>query len=130
MPLKFIRKALGILRGGSTPFEIGLAVTLGILLGMIPGFSLLTLLLIVAALLLNIPVRIFILAFIVGKLLSVPLAPLTYGVGTLLLSIGPVESLVRLLVNAPFTAWMDFDRYCTLGGIPVGLLIGVGASIF
>jgi uncharacterized protein (TIGR03546 family) len=128
-PLKYIRKIARIFRGGSTPVEIGAAVTLGMVLGMTPGFSLLAVALILLVILLNVPVRLVLLSLMIGKALSVPLAAVTFLIGKTLLAIGPVESLVRLLVNAPVTAWMDFDRYCTLGGLLLGTVLGVGLSV-
>ncbi|MFH1549616.1 MAG: DUF2062 domain-containing protein, partial [Planctomycetota bacterium] len=129
-PLKYLRKLIAILRGGSTSVEISLAITLGVVLGMLPGFSLLTIALFLLALLLNIPFRLFILTFILGSLISMPLTYVTFATGAFLLTIGPIESAARALVNAPVTAWMDFDRYCTLGGILVGVVIGLLLSAF
>ena len=129
-PLKYLRKLIAILRGGSTSVEITLAITLGVVLGMLPGFSLLTIALFLLALLLNIPFRLFILTFILGSLISMPLTYVTFAMGAFLLTISPIESAVRALVNAPVTAWMDFDRYCTLGGILVGVVIGLLLSAF
>ncbi len=129
-PLKYLRKLIAILRGGSTSVEISLAITLGVVLGMLPGFSLLTIALFLLALLLNIPFRLFILTFALGSLISIPLTYVTFATGAFLLTIGPIESAARALVNAPVTAWMDFDRYCTLGGILVGVVIGLLLSAF
>ena len=129
-PLKYLRKLIAILRGGSTSVEISLAITLGVVLGMLPGFSLLTIALFLLALLLNIPFRLFILTFILGSLISMPLTYVTFATGAFLLTISPIESAARALVNAPVTAWMDFDRYCTLGGILVGVVIGLLLSAF
>ena len=128
-PLKFFKKLVRILRGGSTIVEIGTAVTLGMLLGFLPWFSALSLCLILLLLLLNTPVHLAVLAFALGKVLSLPLAVVTYHIGRGVLAVGPLESLVRALVNAPVTAWMDLDRYCTLGGIVLGGALGVGLSL-
>ena len=124
-PLRLLRKLIAVLRGGATPAEVALAVALGVLTGFMPVLSLLTVLLVGAALLLNTSVAVVLVSFGVGKVLSVLLAPVTFGMGKLLLDAPPVEALVRSAANTPFTAWMDLDRYCTLGGMPVGIWIGV-----
>ena len=128
-PLKYIKKIVRIFRGGSTITEIGLAITLGMVLGFLPGFSLLTVCLICALALLNVPVRLAILSFVAGGALSLPLGAVTFLMGRAILAIGPAEALARFLVNAPVTAWMDLDRYCTLGGIVAGCVLGVGTSL-
>jgi len=128
-PWKLLKKLIGVLRGGATPVEIGMAVILGVLTGFIPGFSLLTLLLITLVLLLNVSVGLFLFSLVLGKLLSLALAPVTYGAGKLLLDVPPVAEGVGALANAPVAAWMDLDRYCTLGGAPVGLVIGLVLSL-
>jgi uncharacterized protein (TIGR03546 family) len=124
-----LRKLFSIFRGGATPLEIGLAITLGVVMGMLPGFSLLHICIIFVALLINIPAGVFILSFLFGKLISYPLTYVTFAIGKALLSIGFIEAILRFFVNAPVTAWMDLDRYCTIGGIPLGIAVGVGLSI-
>jgi uncharacterized protein (TIGR03546 family) len=124
-----VRKILSILRGGATPFEVGLAIVLGTLLGFLPGFSLLSVILIALILVLNVPIPLALLAVAVAKGLSFVVEPYTYLVGRMLLKIPPIEQGVSRLVNGPFSAWMDLDRYCTLGGIPVSIAVGIALAI-
>lgn len=127
--LKRLRKLIAVLRGGATPVEVGMAATLGVLLGFVPLASALTIVLGVVILVLNLPLSLVLFTFALGKLAAVALRPVTYGWGRVMLEVGPVRSAVAGLANAPFTAWMDLDRYCTLGGIPVGLLLGLLGAV-
>jgi uncharacterized protein (TIGR03546 family) len=125
---KWFRKLVGILRGGSTPMEVGMAVVFGTVVGFLPGFSLLSVFLVVLVLLLNAPLGIFLAGLAAGKILALPLAVVTYHIGRALLAIDPVRSAVAVLVNAPVTAWMDLDRYSALGGVVLGLVLGLALS--
>jgi len=129
MLITTIRKFFSIFRGGSTPFEIGLGVTLAMVIGMMPGVSLLHICLAFVVLLMNVPLAPFLLTLVVSKLISYPLTYVTYGIGKGLLAIGFIEGIARFFVNAPVTAWMDLDRYCTLGGIVLGIVLGLVLSI-
>jgi uncharacterized protein (TIGR03546 family) len=120
-----IRKIMSILRGGATPSEVALAILLGTLLGFLPGFSLVSLALIGLILVVNVPIPLALLAVAAGKALSIVLESYTYGIGKAMLEVSAIESAVGYLVNAPYAAWMDLDRYCTLGGIPMGIVAGI-----
>jgi len=124
-----IKKFFGIFRGGSTRFEIGMGITLGMTIGMLPGFSLLHICIAFAVLLINVPIAPFLLTYFVSKLISYPLTYVTYAIGKGLLGVGFIAGIVRFFVNAPVAAWLDLDRYCALGGITLGVVLGIVLSI-
>ena len=124
-----IKKFFGIFRGGSTRFEIGMGITLGMTIGMLPGFSLLHIYIAFAVLLTSVPLAPFLLTYLVSKLISYPLTYVTYAIGKGLLGVGFIAGIVKFFVNAPVAAWLDLDRYCALGGITLGVVLGIVLSI-
>ncbi len=124
-PLKLLRKLIRILRGGAAPAEVFLAVALGIVTGFVPGFNFSLILLLLILLLLNANVAVFLFFLAAAKLVSLPLTPVSFGLGKALLAIPPIRGLVRTLVNAPVTALMDLESYTLLGSLVIGAIIGV-----
>lgn len=131
------RKIGSILRGKATLPQILSACVLGGVLGFVPGFFLpgdlgggfmqapgLILALFALVLVVDANLAIFGLVTLVAKLLSFVLLPVSFAAGRWLLD-GPAEGIVRLLVNAPVTAWFGFERYATSGGVAVGLAFGL-----
>jgi len=129
-PWALFRKTMKILRGGATSRDVAIGVLLGFLWGMIPGFNL-TVLIIVLLLLLvfnaNIPSAVFSLAL--GKLISITCAPLLYEMGFFLIHNTGCEGLVREVCDTPVLAFLDFQVYCVFAGLIVGLIVGVILAI-
>jgi len=128
-PIKLMRKLIGILRGGAAPAEVFLAVLLGVLAGFVTGLNLTFVFLLVVLLVLNANVAVFLFFFLIGKLISIPVAPLSFKLGKALLAIPGVETVVRKFVNAPVAALMGLERYVLLGGIILGVVLGVIAAL-
>jgi len=122
---KLLRKMARILRGEALPFQIVTAVTLGVLGGFMMGANLIFVLLLLLMLVLNLNLGLFLISLALGKSFAIILAPLTFRLGVWLLDIGPVQAIVRKLVNSPVTALMDLERYVVLGGLFAGLVMGV-----
>jgi len=124
-PIKLVRKLIGILRGGAAPFEVFLAVLLGVIAGFVVGFNLTFIALLVILLILNANVAVFLFFFLVGKLIAIPLTPLSFKLGKALLAVPGIEGLVRKIVNAPVAAFLGFERYALLGGLVIGIVLGL-----
>ena len=128
-PWALFRKTMKILRGGATSRDVALGVLLGFLWGMIPGFNL-TVLIIVLLLLIfnaNIPSAVFALAL--GKLISITGAPLMYELGFFLIHNTGCEGLVRSVCDTPVLAFLDFQIYCVFAGLVFGLIVGIILAI-
>ncbi|MFN7587720.1 MAG: hypothetical protein ACK501_13745 [Planctomycetota bacterium] len=135
------RKIGSVLRGKATPMQVMFATVIGGMLGFVPGFFLpgdlggglmqapgLMLSLLCLVLILNANLAVFGLCTLVGKLLSVALLSVSYGLGTWLLE-GPLQGLFHGLVNGPVTAWFGLEYYATSGGLVLGLVFGVTAGV-
>lgn len=138
MILRSIGKSL---RGKATPTQLFLATLLGGMLGFVPGFLLpgdlgggfaqapATILgLLFLVLVLNANLALFGLTLAAAKLLALLLMPVSFGVGRWLVD-GPLEGLMRWLVNAPVFAWCGFEYYATTGGLVLGAVFGCLAGL-
>ncbi len=105
---------------GLTPFPL-----CGVLIGFNPGASLTLALAILITLLLNANVGFTLLGVLVGKILCVALAPVSFHTGFFIIHNMGMEGLFTKLVNAPVTALMDLNVYAMVGGLPYALVAGI-----
>ncbi len=122
---KIVRKIGKMLRGGAGQKEIFLGTLCGVLIGFNPEASLTLALAILITLLLNANVGFTLLGVLVGKMLCLVLAPLSFYTGFFIIHNMGLEGFFTQLVNAPITALMDLNVYAMVGGLPYALLIGV-----
>lgn len=123
-PLAIVRKIGKFVRGGGGAPQIILACTLGFTLGMIPGFSLTTILLILAIILLNVSIGMTLISVAVGKLASLILAPVTYSIGYAVIHNIGLEPLFVRIADTPVLALLDLHVYCLTGGLLAGGILG------
>lgn len=86
MFIKCMKYLLGVFRGSSSFLGLVLGVALGITIGILPGISLLHILLAFLLLAMNLPLAPAIIALVLGRLVSHPLAYETYAAGKAVLS--------------------------------------------
>jgi uncharacterized protein (TIGR03546 family) len=118
---------LAVFRGQVSPVFIFLSVLLGFWFGLTPGWSGLHVVLVVAVLLLNIHLGLFLLAAGVGKALCFAAAPILYHVGAWVHHYLP--ALLGLLASAPVIAVTDFNKYSVAGALVIGPVIGGAAGL-
>jgi uncharacterized protein (TIGR03546 family) len=118
------RKLIKLVRGGASPWQIILSCMLGTMLGMSPSFNALVLAGIVLFLILNLSLGLMLIGVLAGKALCLIAAPVTFEIGYVIIHSVGLESLFATAYQTPFIALMDLDRYCLVGGIPVGLIVG------
>ncbi len=122
-----LKKFVGILRGDVSPGLILLSVLLGFWFGLMPGWTGVHAVLLVAALVLNVHFGIFLLVAGIGKALCYAAAPIWYYVGTAVLP--PLEPLFGLLGSLPIIGLTDFARYAVAGTFVVGPVVGFVAGL-
>jgi uncharacterized protein (TIGR03546 family) len=126
-----LRKIAKVLRGAATPFQVTLACLLGSLLGFVPSFTRAPALVIGLVLLLvvfNANLAVAGLIGLAAKLAALLLGGVSFAAGQWLLD-GPPRELMRGLINAPVFAWCGLEWYLCAGGLLVGLLFGIVASV-
>ena len=127
---KIIRKIGKMLRGGAGKKEIFLGALCGVLIGFNPGASLTLALAILITLLLNANIGFTLLGILLGKVLCLMLAPLSFHTGFFIIHNMGLEGLFTKLANAPITALMDLNVYALVGGLPFALVIGIAFGKF
>ncbi len=123
--LKLFRKLVKLVRGGAGPIQIITGALLGMLIGMTPGINLTVVGLALALLILNASFGVAMLGILVGKLLCLVLAPLTFQIGYALIHGTPLGGLIPAVSETPVAAWLDLHYYCLVGGLPIALALGV-----
>ena len=123
-PIKLIRKLGKILRGGATFRDMFLGVFLGFAIGMIPGINLMVIILIFLLLFLNTNVALATLSIILGKILCLILAALTFHLGYWMIHGLGLVGLVRWAGNTPVVALLDLHVYSLMGALPLIIIIG------
>jgi len=124
---KFIRKLLAVLRGGVSPPIIFLSVMVGFSFGLIPGWSGLHTVIIIAMLILNIHTGLFLLSGALAKSLCFAAAPVLYHVGAWIQV--HMSFVLSLLESIPLIGITDFNRYSVTGAIVLGPIIGAIAGL-
>ena len=122
---KLIRKIGKLLRGGAGRKEILLGTLFGVLIGFCPGFNFSLLLLFLLALLLNSNFGFTAFGAAIGKLVSLPLAAVSFHIGFFIIHKIGLEGLFSTLCNAPVTALMDLNVYAVVGSFPIALILGI-----
>ncbi len=122
----FFREFGKFLVGRSTSFQVFATCILGSVMGFIPlPEGLLNLMLLIAlVVILNTHLFLVGLIFGISKLLALTLQDPISTLGESLV-LGPLEEIVRWLIHAPVTAWVGFEYYELIGGIPIALILGI-----
>lgn len=124
-PIGLIRKIGRFIRGGVTPSQAMLGCVLGVLLGMVPGFNLTLLAVILLLVVLNANGGLAVIGFAGGKVLCILLAPVTFRIGYFLIHEAGLEGLFRAAADTPVVALMDLHYYCLAGSLPIALAVGI-----
>ncbi len=123
-PIKLICKLGKALRGGATFRDMFLGIFLGFAIGMIPGVNLTIVFLILLVLFLNATGALAVLSFVLGRILCLVLAPVTFRLGYMMIHDMGLIGLVRSASDTPVVAMMDLHIYCLIGAIPLIIVIG------
>ncbi len=125
--ISWTRRLGKLVRGDAAPKALFLGALIGAMLGMVPGFNLTMLLLILLFFVLAANMGGMMLGFLLGKTVCLLAAPWTFEIGYGM--IHGNEALFASLATAPVIAWMDLDRYCLIGGLPIGVGLGLGLGV-
>jgi uncharacterized protein (TIGR03546 family) len=129
-PLKWLRKIGKFIRGGTTPIQILLAAMLGLMLGLVPGFNMTHVLIIVALLIINVSLGIAITCFLVGKGLMLLLLPVSIHLENWAIIYTPLAAVMRWAGDTPVLALMRLEQPGVFGGIVLAIVLGMVTGIF
>ena len=115
---KKIRKLIALLRGQVSPVLVGIAAGLGFWFGLIPGFTGVSAVILIALVLLNVPVGLFLLFAGLGKSLCFAAAPVLYHFGLFIQE--HLVWLLQLLSKIPILGLTDFNTPAITGAVVGG----------
>jgi uncharacterized protein (TIGR03546 family) len=122
------RNLAACMRGGRQGRDVALAVALGLLAGFVTGWNLTLATVLLAAVLLNIRTRTFLVAWAVGFGGAWSLSGFTYRLGHVLLDSTPLGDCVAALGDSAVVALLDWDRYTLVGGACLAGVLALPAS--
>jgi|GEM_PF-1741585 len=125
---KLYETLLGVVETGLHPREVGVAVFLGMLAGFVTGWNLSLALVLVLALVMAAPLRVFSQTWAFSAALAWALTPASYRLGVQLLEHSALGNWLRPHAYSVWVALFDLDRFTLVGGAVLGALIGVLAG--
>ena len=112
-----------MLRGGSRPVNLALAVAFGLAIGFTVGWNFTFLALLLLAALANTNSRLLVASALAGAVVAWLASPLTAGIGALVFDETRLGSWVAALGDGPLAAMFDLDCYCLIGGLVLAFLL-------
>ncbi len=123
-PFSLFRKFIKMVRGGAATWQIVVSCMLGVIIGMIPGFTGLTFALLILFAIVNLSLGLMLIGVLIGKALCLVLAPYTFEIGYVIIHQIGMEGLFVQALQTPFVALMGLDVYCLVGALPVAIVVG------
>jgi hypothetical protein len=123
-----MRKIGKFIRGGATPIQILLAAVFGMMLGLVPGFNMTHVLVIVLLLVLNVSIGIALTCFLISKALLLLLLPLNIHLENLAILHTPIAGLFRWAGDTPVLALMRLEQPGVSGGLAMAVALGLLAG--
>ncbi len=107
----------------TSPAQLALGFTLGMILGAMPKTNLIALALCVAIFSLRCNRALGLVAAVAFSFLGTSLDPFTHKVGLAVLSIHSLQASYAWMLNMPFGAWVGFNNTVVLGTFLLGLYV-------
>jgi len=121
-----IYKIIKVFKGGATPGQISAGLTLGVILGLTPGWPAHMLALLLIVLILNVNLTLFLVGIALGKVVGWALDPAFDALGGYaLLNIDSLKGLYTAMYNSPFWMLTRFNNTLVMGGFVAALLFSL-----
>lgn len=119
-------RIIKVFRDGATPAQIAWGLTLGFMMGIIPGWPLHVFVLLLIALIFNVNLTMVGLGAIVTSLLTLALDPVLDTFGYYILSdIPALTGLFTHMYNSTFWMLTRFNNSLVMGGTALGILLAI-----
>ena len=118
-----IKKIWNALNHAGKPWQIAMAIALGMIVGFTPIFSLHNIVVLLVVLMLNIHFGIFVLAVSLFGILGFILDPLFSFIGQTILISDGLNGLFTSWFNNPFMQLTNFNNTITMGSLVVSLVL-------
>ena len=114
---------IAVLLTDRKPGQIGLAIALGAIVGLIPKDNILAVMLLLAIFLLRVNLGFGIMAAALFTQVGIALEPLAERIGSVVLHSSLAESLGTLFFDLPLAAWTSLNNTIVLGEFLLGILL-------
>ena len=122
--LKLLSKLIKVLRAGPSPAQVAGGFTLGMFLGLMPGFNFYWLLIFMVILFLNVNISAVILGWMVFSLFAYLLDPVAHNLGySLLVNVEWLKGIWTTLYNLPVFPLSGYNNTVVLGSLVISLLL-------
>jgi uncharacterized protein (TIGR03546 family) len=122
---KTARNLFKILNAELTPTQIAVGFCLGVFAGIVP-FGVHTYFILLVTLVFNCSFSGALLIFPLAKLVSIPLAPVSYALGQFALNmLAPIDSALNQLFHWPILALLEYQYYLNFGSYVLAVLLSV-----
>ncbi len=122
---RFIFKFLKELNSASSSKSVIIAIILGVIAGLLPGFNFFTFLIFIIVLIFRIPIALFIASYIFFDFVGFLIEPLLHKTGFWLLTASFLKPLWTFFYNLPLFRWSGFNNTIVMGGLIWGIVFGV-----
>ncbi len=124
--LDIIYKIIKVFKDGATPGQIAWGLTLGTMMGLMPGWPLQVIILLIISLILNVNLTMVGLGAVVSSLISWALDPLLNSLGSYVLTdIPQLTGLFTIMFNSTFWMLTRFNNTVVMGGFVLGVFSAV-----
>ncbi|WP_291171587.1 TIGR03546 family protein [Gimesia sp.] len=119
-PLRFLA---GAFSGASSPRQLALGFSMGMIIGLVPKENLTSVLLLFLLASLKINLSSASLATLLFSWLALLLDPLSHLIGHSVLLAAPMQGVWRWFYELPLAPWTDFNNTIVMGSLILGLLL-------
>ena len=131
MTLKFFLKLFKAINSNQSPNELCFGFAFGAIIGLIPGFNLLSFIIISLTYLLNVNMTLVLLATLLFKPISLLIYAITDQIGYyLLVNSNSLYDFWTFLYNLPIIPWTKFNNTLVLGSFILGLILFIPNYFF
>lgn len=123
--LTFFQKLLSALNSAQKPYQISLALSLGLISGFLPFFTPLNFIVLFFVFAINIPLGLYFASVVVFGLIGYFLDPIFAHFGEYLLALPSLQSLYTDLYNNPVAIWTSFNHTVVLGSLSLALPLAI-----
>jgi uncharacterized protein (TIGR03546 family) len=113
----------GTVRGFDTPHQLGLGMTFGVIVGLLPKDSLLPYAIGMIAILTTANLLCFGIGVVLAAIASPNFDGLSHPIGQWFLTFDPIESSLAVLYNLPVLPWTRFNNTVVMGSLILGIAI-------
>lgn len=128
--VKIFADLINIFKAGASPSQIAAGFTLGLIIGLTPGWPLHIIVLVLAVLIFNVNLGMAVLATFLGAGLGWLIDPQLDELGAMILQMPELKELWTSLYNTPLASLTHFNNTVIMGAAAAGLALAIPVFVF